>query len=288
MVFALLLLVQQSLFAQAVADREQQLVLDIQRSEFADGYETILAGERELVVVTQDSTIPITKGSAVILGEAGLGPFNKNGVADLATLLNQYGWVTMVMPAPSSAFFSPPNNEQGTQAEPEQTANDNAATTDEPIHPKVGQEVLTQESFDRQEQELVLQMQAIASKAQANPGFLLVIAEGTTAAWLNKIYAEEKLDIPDALIMVSPYWPQREFNQRIPDQLANTQMPVLDIYSQWDNEWSKRTVATRKVAAEKALKLHYRQRELIGQMIDKQQYHLLSKEIYGWLTQMGW
>lgn len=271
--------------AQAVADREQQLLLDVQRSEFADRYETLLAGERELVVVTQESTTPLTKGVAVIIGESGVGPFNQNSAAELATLMNQYGWVSMVMPAPTSAFYA-----EGTTsaAAPAQDQPDTVPNSQQTIHPKQGPVVLEQSEFDRQEQQFLLQLQAIVPKTQQYPGFFLVIAQGTSAAWLAKIYSEQKLALPDALVVVSPYWPERAYNQQLPDLLANTQMPVLDIFSQWDNEWGKRTTADRKISAEKALKLHYRQRELIGQMIDKEQYKLLSKEIYGWLTQMGW
>lgn len=297
--------------AQAVAERQEQLTLDIQRSEFSDEYDTLIAGERELIVVTQESTTPITRGAAVILGEAGQGPFNQHGIADLANLLNQYGWVTMVMPAPSSAFFaeskddeqqqtdsepaeSPPTDSEAPASEPDLGAESPISETQpampnpEPVHPKLGQEVISTDQFDQHEQELIAQMQAIVTRTQNYPGFFLVIAQGTTAAWLNKIYSEQQIALPDALIMVSPYWPQRDINSQIPEQLANTMMPVLDIYSQWDNEWSKGTVVARKVAAEKALKMHYRQRELIGQMMDRQQYQLLSKEIYGWLTHMGW
>ncbi len=274
--------------AQAVADREQQLLLDVQRSEFADSYETLLAGEREVVVVTQESTTPLTKGVALIIGESGLGPFNQNSAAELANMMNQYGWVSMVMPAPTSAFFAPLEASPAVAAQNASNETEPSSDTEQSVHPRQGPVVLEEAEFNQQEQQLMLQLQAIVPKTQQYPGFFLVIAQGTSAAWLGKIYSEQKLGLPDALIVVNPYWPQRAYNQQIPEILANTQMPVLDVFSRWDNKWGKRTVADRKVAAEKNLKLHYRQRELIGQMIDKEQYRLLSKEIYGWLTQMGW
>ena len=65
-------------------------------------------------------------------------------------------------------------------------------------------------------------------------------------------------------------------------------MPVLDLHSSQDNGWSQKTVARRQVAAVKSLKLQYRQRELLGFNKYLQYNAYLSKEIYGWLSHMGW
>lgn len=271
-----------SINAQAVAEREQQITMDIQRSQFADSFETLLAGEREIVIVEQASNTPLTRGVAVLIGESGHGPFSQHNLTELATLLNDYGWVTMTMPAPTAVFFDKkPATEMADEG-------NNAEMEEKTVHPKSGLVAVDQKEFEQQEQQLMLQLQAIVPKTQQYPGFFLVIAQGTSAAWLSKIYSEKKLGLPDALVVVSPYWPERDYNMLLPQLISATEMPVLDVYSRWDNEWSHNTFLKRKVAAEKALKLHYRQRELIGQTLDTEQYKLLSKEIYGWLTHMGW
>lgn len=272
---------------------DEQLTLDIRNRVDADRFDTLLAGERELVLIVRESTTPITKGVAVLLGDAGQGPFSQHGLAPLAEQLNQYGWVTMIMPAPSTAFTPLAEEDSDKPMSPEQ--NDDAADPEgmtQPAlpapHARQAHGPIAKEHFEQHEQQLIEQMQAIVGRTQDYPGFFLVIASGTTSAWLTKIYAEQKIGSPDALIIISPFWPQRDLNNQLPTWVGDTDMPVMDVYSQWDNEWSASTVSQRNIAAQKAFKMHYRQRELIGQMRDTQQYAFLGKEIYGWLTYMGW
>lgn len=267
-------------FSVFCVEPEQQLVWDVKRSMHDDQYETLLVGEREVLLVVNEASTPISKGVAVLIGEAGQGPFSHQRLAPLASLLNDVGWVSMIMTAPSSAFLDAGSNqEQGAATDSPEQASPN---------PLEGQSIIDSEAFTLHEQELMTQLQAVTQRTQQYPGFFLVIAQGTTAAWITKLYSEKQIDLPDALVIISPFWPQREFNMQLPRWVAETEMPVLDIYSPWDSEWSLKRVKERNVAATKALKLHYRQRELIGQTIDQQQYAFLSKEIYGWLSYMGW
>ena len=270
-------------------EKDQQLLMDLQRDLMPDRLDTLLAGEREVALLINESTTPITRGVAVLLGETGHSPLGYKNLAPLAELLNGYGWVTMIMTPPTTGFFNYQPVAATAVAEP--TASPAAETqsqADTPIHPKTGLQSFSQEDFSRHEQQLMLQLQAVVERTRQYPGFFLIIAQGTTAAWLTKLYSEKDLELPDAMVVVSPFWPDRNYNNQIPELLAKTEFPVLDIYSPWDNEWSLETSEKRKIAAVKGLKLHYRQRELIGQALNTEQYHLLSKEIYGWLTYMGW
>lgn len=261
-------------------EKDQQLLTDLQRALMPDKVETLLAGEREVALLINESTTPITKGVAMLLGETGYSPLSQHSLAPLSQLLNQYGWVTMIMPAPTAGFF----NDQPT-AEAQQTP---PPSEEQTIHPKQGLPGIVPQDFELHQQQLLMQLQAVVQRTRQYPGFFLVIAQGTTAAWLSKLYSEQQLDVPDAMVVVSPYWPDRQYNEQLPEFIAKTEFPILDIYSPWDNKWSLETYSQRKIAATKGLKLHYRQRELIGQAIDAEQYQLLSKEIYGWLTHMGW
>ncbi len=266
------------------------LLEDVRHSQFEEQYQTVLVGEQEVVVVVQDSSTAITRGVAVILSEAGKGPFNHQGLSALTKHLNQVGWVTLLMPAPESGFkipdAPPSDTEQQSQATDPADQPDSAQGNE--VIPKAGLTRIHPSSFTQQEQQLKLQMQAIVPITQQYPGFFLVIAQGTSAAWLTKIYSEKQIALPDAMVAVSPYWPQRQYNIQLPKWLAETEIPYLDIYTPWDPQWAKNTIAQRKIQATKSLKLMYRQRELIGQPLDEQQYAFLGKEIYGWLTHMGW
>ena len=265
-------------------EKDQQLLRDLQRSLNPDKLETLLAGEREVALLINESNTPITKGVAILVGETGYSPVSQHSLAPLSSLLNNYGWVTMVMMAPNSGFFADPEAEQAASETTEQPP----PSQPETVHPLEGLEMLEQPAFDRHEQELMMQLEAVVQRTRQYPGFFLVIAQGTSAAWLTKLYSEKRLQLADALVVLSPYWPDREYNNQLPELMARSELPVLDVYSPWANEWSRETRQERKVAATKGLKMHYRQRELIGQAMDNEQFHLLSKEIYGWLTHMGW
>lgn len=258
-------------------DKNQQFKLDIERSMFPDSYEILPVADKEVILVVQQTTTAIARGVAVLIGEASRGPLSRDSLAPVANYLNDYGWVTMLMTAPTVGLDT---LAQAEPSDPQQNPS--------PTNSVTGLKPLDSQAFAQQEQQLILQLEAVKEKSRAFPGFFIVIGQGTTAAWLSKLYAEKKLELADALVVISPFWPQREYNRKIAAQLASTEIPVLDIYTPWDNKWSLNSQQARLIAATKTLKLHYRQRQLIGQAYDQQQHRYISKEIYGWLTHMGW
>jgi hypothetical protein len=169
-----------------------------------------------------------------------------------------------------------------------ETSSSAALPATAPVHNKEAESRIVSDTFDKQQEEFVTLLKVGVKKAGEYPGFYLVIAQGSSAAWITKIYSEFKSNIPDAFIAVSPFWPDRSYNQKLPKIMAKTPMPVLDVYDNWDNDWVLSTVRKREMAATKSLKLLYRQRQLIGANQLEQQAHYLSKEIHGWLSHMGW
>ena len=284
----------------------QQIQNDIQRVLEPDQYETTLVGEDEILLVINQADTAIVKGVAVIVGEAGRNSLNNYALASLVEPLNSYGWVTILLPAPTvglegifdSSNMSTGNNIDSTNANSEppaptaQTTEDSNQLSNEQanrnIQPYSQSTVISNAGFIAHEQRMNQLMSSATQFSSQYPGFFLVIAQGTSAAWLSKIYSEEQVEQPDALITISVNWPEKKFNKLIPEFIAQTPTPVLDIYSQWDSEWTTKTAKKRAIAARKSLKLHYRQREIIGQPFDPNQFIYLSKEIHGWLTHMGW
>lgn len=310
----------------AAQDRDVLMNQDLQHSLFAEQYRTILAGEREVTVVIREGEKPVTQGVAILMGEAGYSPLGRTNLAPLAPLLNQYGWVTASMAAPqleslaldeepstdgdvpAAAASEQPETVQLPEPESEQVQTDEATAPDDLteaeqpqadtptqqqgtaplVHPRTLNAGIDPEQARLQTTAVTLQIESALQLANEYGGFRLLVVQGTTAAAVLSALSDNSMTAPDALVVIAPFWPEREINARIPAQLAATEMPVLDIYSQWDSKWSKIHRHYRQVEANKVLKLHYRQRELIGPVINDQQYHLLSKEIYGWLTHMGW
>jgi hypothetical protein len=284
----------------AAPDNQLLRKLDIQRGLFSDAYQTFEIDEQPIIYVLQENTTAITRGVAVLIADSGIPIVGQEGFAALANELNKIGWVTILLPAPDIGFM--PTIEQQAAVEDEETTtpdieppvpSDEAVTS--PSAPILNLDIsksavttIQDQAFIKHEQQLVSLLQAAFEKSQEYPGFFLVISKGTSAAWLSKIYAEKTFDTPDAFVIVSPYWPDRKYNQQLPQWVANTSMPVLDLYSSWDNAWAQQTVTPREIATIKALKLQYRQRELLGYNMHQQHSAYIAKEIYGWISHMGW
>lgn len=274
--------------------------LDIQRGLFSDTYQSFDIDDQQIVYVLQENTTAITRGVAVMVADSGIPIVGQEGFLGLAKEMNKIGWVTMLLPAPDTGLMP---IILADAAKPEDGATDAETETNPPtetqtVDPSASIEsldisksavtTLDDQSFVKHEQQLVAILQAARRKSLEYPGFFLVISKGTSAAWLSKIYAEKTLDAPDAFVVISPFWPDRKHNQQLPDWIANTPMPVLDLYSGLDNGWARNTSSQREIAAIKSLKLQYRQRELLGFNIHHQHSAYISKEIYGWISHMGW
>jgi hypothetical protein len=290
-----------SLCSYSLAAPDNQLLrrLDLQRGLFSDTYQSFDIDNQKIIYVLHENTTAITRGVVVMVADSGTPILGQEGFAGLAKEMNKVGWVTMLLPAPDIGLMptitevaKPENSEAAAET---QTSPPTDIQITDPIAPtenldisKSAATTMDEQAFVKHEQQLVALLQAASEKSQDYPGFLLVISKGTSAAWLSKIYAEKTLDTPDAFIVISPFWPDREHNRRLPDWIANTPMPVLDLYSGLDNGWARKTVSQRKIAAIKSLKLQYRQRELLGFNMPHQHSAYIGKEIYGWISHMGW
>jgi hypothetical protein len=284
----------------AAPDNQLLRQLDIQRGLFADNYQSFNIDDQPIIYVLQENTTAITRGVAVLVADSGIPIVGQAGFAALANELNKIGWVTILLPAPDTGFIpiisqDATITDDGTTAVEQETSTAADTQVPSPVAltaaldaSKSAVTTINEQAFVKHEQQLISILQAGVEKSQEYPGFLLVISKGTSAAWLSKIYAEKTLDTPDAFVTISPYWPDRKRNQRLPEWIANTPMPVLDLYSGWDNGWARKTIVQREIAAIKALKLQYRQRELLGFNMHRQQNAYISKEIYGWISHMGW
>jgi hypothetical protein len=287
---------------QSVAALDNHLLrtLDIQRGLFADSYQSFDIDDQSIIYVLQENTTAITRGVAVMIADSGTPIVGQEGFVTLANEMNKIGWVTILIPAPDIGFIptidSPGELEDAAKATAEEeTKTSTDAQVTSPSAPLLDLDInksavttIEEQAFVKHEQQLVSLFQAVIEKSQEYPGFFLVISKGTSAAWLSKIYAEKTLPPPDAFVVISPYWPDRKHNQRLPEWIANTPMPVLDLYSSGGNGWARKTVTRRQITAVKTLKLQYRQRKLLGFNMHQQHSAYVGKEIYGWISHMGW
>ena len=275
----------------------QQQKWDIERTMTADAYETALVNNEEVLFVINEANIAIIKGVAIIIGEAGNNSLSNSAMSQLVEPLNNVGWVTVLVPAPTTAFTGEHNDlidnaDQAATIPTEGTAPSasaaNSTDSNAMVLPQTSSPVFEDDDFSRHETQLVALMEKTVIYSGRYPGFYLVIAKGTTSAFLAKLYADQRIGQPDALVTLGTYWPERSRNTALAKYLGEIETPVLDLYNSWDTGWTKVMAKQRRIAAERALKLHYRQREIVGQAYDSEQYQYIAKEIYGWLTYMGW
>ncbi|GAA5216134.1 DUF3530 family protein [Corallincola platygyrae] len=248
---------------------------------------TLGQGDNAFQALKRDALTPQTKGVAILVPDWSVPPSQQQGVGYLSELMPNHGWVTIAITAPPQ-LHNP--NYTSPLEKPEEI--DTAREAPTPAHPIQADEWLNDEIREEQSEayltQIIARMDATVEESSKHPGFYLVIAQGSSAGWLTQLYEAKRLGPPDALINIGAYLPQHQMNIALAEAMAKTDIPVLDIYTRYDNRWVQDTVTLRPQLANKHFKLHYRQRELFGDVDMTRTDERLWKEIYGWLTYLGW
>ncbi|MBC3766255.1 DUF3530 family protein [Neptunicella marina] len=238
--------------------------------------ETLEVNGQQLSLLRHDADTASVKGLALLISD-----FSRPSASNLHQLskrLNRAGWQTLIIPAPVTLELTNLDLSQEQADRQQQLANSFRKG-----------EFVDQQAAEQLEQTFLSQMQTINQSVNQPSGFRLVIAQGMSAAWLAKIYQEKKLPAPDALVAIGPYFPQWQLNQQLGEMLAGMTAPVLDLYSNSDNNWVTSTSERRRIEAQKAFKVHYRQRLVAGFASNATEPSgFISREITGWVKSMGW
>ena len=131
-------------------------------------------------------------------------------------------------------------------------------------------------------------MQASLEKATELPGNKLIIAEGASAASLLNLYRQGQLPPPSALVVISPYLPDAALNHEIAAWYGLADYPLLDVYTPFDNRWAQATVTPRAIAAQKRVRLNFRQLQMSVPPPNPASQHGLTRKIHGWIDHLGW
>lgn len=139
-------------------------------------------------------------------------------------------------------------------------------------------------------QEIEAYLVAVLAHMKNTMGHRIIVSQGISAATIAKLLSDAKPSTQniDALVINNPYWPIRKLNNQIPTVIAQTPLPVLDLISHWDNNWSKKTQDKRRIRARTEIKEVYRQSEIIGQTFDAAQMEYITHQIKGFTTHLGW
>jgi hypothetical protein len=179
-------------------------------------------------------------------------------------------------PATSSTATSSPENAtaQGTDA----TSPASASTSDDTSS---GPELL---DYQRQ---LAEQLSYIVAQ-QRSTGATIIIAEGSSAAIVNHLIKNNKLQNVGAVILISAYIAAPKLNADAALAMAQHSVPVLDISFSSDNRFVLQQQHYRAQLARKYIKELYRQRQIVSWPQHEMEQQWVWKEIYGWLSHIGY
>lgn len=250
---------------------------DVKRQFPASQINEIMLGEQIHYTYTVEAKVPLPIGVTWIFASEGNGKLAFNAAKKLSDDLSFKGWHVVVV-SPSWLHTAP---------QPTEMSSDNAPSEPSP-------EIMPWQStsyqavdFDNAKMQLSAIMAELNLQTQDKLGFRLFIAEGMAASVLMALGEEANATLPDALTVVSPFWPDTQVNVLLADYGAVYPSPVLDINYESANRWSQGTYLDRKVQAQVQIKTHYRQRNLPRHSI----HHAtdwLSGEIVGWTRSLGW
>ena len=230
----------------------------------------LLAGPDDYITLVKPHTSSNSKGVAILIPEWQQGATNPKAIEFLRNALPKEGWSTIAVQ---------PNNK------PENYPS-NALTLEQ-------QKEENKLLLDEYKQKLSAMHNAIMNIAKEYPGIVLVIVQGNNAAFLVDLYSQEGSQLPNALIMLSSYRQTSQslingVNTNFAQQLALTELPVLDLFLQHDNSLVLAKAEQRKSIAKQEMKVYYRQRQLNNSTTGYYPEEELLTQINSWLKAIGW
>ncbi|MFC3094295.1 DUF3530 family protein [Alteromonas sediminis] len=250
---------------------------DFTRQLHSDDLNAVMLGEQVHYTYEVDAKTPLPIGVSWLFVTDGKGKLSFAAARRLADELSHKGW-HVVMVSPSWMTSSPAVTSAQSQN------NENIAT--DPIQP--WQSVKTASiAFPDARAQLQSFLPQLVDLSRDKAGFRMFIAEGMAASLLLALGQDLNTPIPDALTIVSPFWPEATVNDTLPELSAQYPAPVLDVAYSSSNNWSRATNIARLIQANVQIKMHYRQRQL-PRLVGRQAADWLSGEIVGWTRSLGW
>jgi hypothetical protein len=249
----------------APVDAFEQQQQDIKHYLTQEKIMPLLVGPDSYLTVINEHTTAVNKGVMVLIPDWQQSIATPNALNQLSNNMPQHGWTTITL--------HPPHKPQSY-----------------PSHAFTAKERSTEdiETLTNYEKKFADVVQAVITEAKSYPGVIIVVAEGNHSAVLLNIYQQTLVAVPSALVMLSSYMPTLPENDKIAQQLALADYPILDLYLQRDHRLVLASAKMRKDFAQRAMKIYYRQRRLSNQATGYYPKQTLTKAIISWLSAMGW
>lgn len=258
---------------------------DISNAFLPDELSQLMVGETPVPIFDIPSATPLSRGVVYILADQSSNELNLMQSKVLAESLSEKGWHCIVSPIPLIlSNLVGDENTGGDENDENSSAHARIDNRSTPL------------DYQASAQHLVVLLNALDNYSQGHQGFRVIVTQGMTAAQVLDLGAQEKIPAPSTLVTVAPFWPEAQVNRAIPDIMASTSFPVLDLSVPNVNFWAHQTTSKRRQKAVTSLKLHYRQQSIPTQistfrLMDNENppyIHALSAHIIGWTRYLGW
>lgn len=243
----------------AISQKEQ----DLNHYLTKDNILPMLAGADDFITLIHENTASNQKGVMILLPDWQMSATSSNALNYLRETLPNQGWTTITIQPPSKPDGYPSNALKLIKKNEENKKN-----------------------LDLYQDKLVLIMNAVMDKAKNYPGIFVVVSEGSNATLLGDLYSTGKLAAPSAMVMLSSY--MLTDAQAFAETLAQSDVPILDLYLSREQQLVESNTALRKAQANKEMKVYYRQKRLHNNQAGYYPEKSLLIAINGWLKSIGW
>jgi hypothetical protein len=258
----------ETMFTEPVNQLEQYHQ-DIKHYHATAEIHSLLVGTEKYITLIKKQTATLNKGVMILLPDWQQGANNPKSINYLRNELPALGWNTIAI-------------------QPDSLPNDypsKALTLDE-------QTKDNERIINIYKNKLSALLNAVMNVAKQFPGAVVVVAQGNNAAMLVELYDKESTEQPDAFVMLSSFRKNSphlsdEINEKFARHIAQSDLPILDLYLRYDNAIVLAKAKQRKLLAEQAKKTDFRQRQINNTATGYYPNKELVKQITGWLKVIG-
>jgi hypothetical protein len=247
----------------------EQYHQDIKHYHATAEIHSLLVGTEKYITLIKKQTATLNKGVMILLPDWQQGANNPKSINYLRNELPALGWNTIAI-------------------QPDSLPNDypsKALTLDE-------QTKDNERIINIYKNKLSALLNAVMNVAKQFPGAVVVVAQGNNAAMLVELYDKESTEQPDAFVMLSSFKKNSphlsdEINEQFAHHIAQSDLPILDLYLRYDNAIVLAKAKQRKLLAEQAKKTDFRQRQINNTATGYYPNKELVTQITGWLKVIG-
>lgn len=231
--------------------------LGASEDDIRDAADNEQATPLRMLLLTRENEQAYDRGTMIFIPELGTHPMQSPAIRLWYQEVPAYGWYSYAMQPPTAQVIEFAWQEDSGQRYPE-----GADLT--PLH-------------DAMAERLTLAIE----HATNQPGPIVVVAEGVSAALLTDLLARGDYPQIDALVMVGAHYPQWQLNQALATTTAQLRIPVLDFIPQASHSWVQAHSDRRQQQSQRHQHLSYRQRTLLANRANDPRY--LVHQLQGWL-----